>query len=144
MSLQTDQTLLIVVGAHLLAEIQHRPLAQLLRQHVVSWQQDHELEGALQPIVCTDLWYLNDTALLDRPAICVGEPGLNAATAFLANRLDVAFVVEDSYQIQLDAEQIDPHVCIWGVSTDATSCGVELFIERYLDGYLRSVHGVRA
>lgn len=140
------QRLLIVVGAHLQAEVSDRPLAYRLREQVLRWFDEHVDEGmpTLEPIVCTDVWYLNNDDLLREPAIALGRPGLNAASAFLANRLPVAFLIDDTLQVQLDQEFIDQRACIYGADLESTASAVDLFVERYLDAYLRALLGMPA
>ncbi len=138
----TDTLLLVVVGAHLRAELTDRPLAYGLVDQIESWQQRHVEAERLAPLVCSDMWYLNAAELLSRPTICLGRPGVNAASAFFANRLPTAFVLEEAFQIQLDLEFITMQACVWGVNAAATASGVELFEDRYLDSFLRSAHGM--
>lgn len=138
--------LLIVVGAHPRAERFDRPLAHRLA-HAIECRlgdQRHRADPSaeddfidLAPLVCTDLWYLNDSPLQRQPVVCIGEPSINAATAYLANHLPTAFVIENTLRIHLDPEFIEAQACIWGVNSAATSSGIDLFIERYLDGFLR-------
>ncbi len=140
-SIEPLQRLLIVVGAHLLAEVSDRPLAYRLRERILRWLDEHLREGdrALDPIVCTDVWYLNNDDLLRDPAIAIGRPGLNAASAMLANRLPTAFLIDDTLQVQLDQEFVDQRACIFGADTQATASAADLFVERYLDAYLRAI-----
>jgi len=81
---------------------------------------------------------------LSRPTICLGRPGLNAASAFFANRLPTAFVLQETFQVQLDLEFITMQACVWGVNAAATASGVALFEDRYLDSFLRAAHGMPA
>lgn len=138
--------LLIVVGAHLLAEVSDRPLAYRLRERILHWLDDHADEElpALDPIVCTDVWYLNNDDLMREPSIALGRPGVNAASAMLANRLPTAFLIDDTLQVQLDQEYIDPRACLWGADVQSTASAVDLFVERYLDPFLRSILGLPA
>ncbi len=122
------RTLPIVVGAHLLAEANHRALADDLRLAC-----EERLDGALVPIVCTDLWYLNNDDLRRQPTICIGAPGLNALTAFLADKLPTAFAIDDRLAIQYDPEFADHACAVWGVDTPATAEAVALFIDKHLD-----------
>ena len=142
----TDSMLLIVVGAHLIAELADRPRAYQLAQQIVDWQKQHldTDEPWLSPIVCSDMWYLNSTQLMARPTICLGKPGVNAASAYFANRLPTAFVIEQSFQVQLDVEFIDMQACIWGIDAAATSSAIETFETRYLDSFLRAAHNLPA
>ncbi|UCD76142.1 MAG: hypothetical protein JSV91_04310 [Phycisphaerales bacterium] len=141
MDLNPESLLLIVVGAHLQAEANDRPLANRLRDRIVQWQDTNGCaEDGITPYVCCDLWYLNTTDLMERPTIAIGDPEFNAATAYLANRLPTALVVDESLRVQLDPEFIELNACVWGVNPTATAGGVDLFVDRYLDGFLRSVH----
>ncbi len=140
----TDTLLLVVVGAHLRAELTDRPLAYMLVDQIEGWQRRHVEADRLAPLVCSDMWYLNAAELLSRPTICLGRPGVNAASAFFANRLPTAFVLEETFQVQLDLEFITMQACVWGVNAAATASGVELFEDRYLDSFLRAAHGMPA
>jgi hypothetical protein len=134
--------LLIVVGAHLEAELADRPLGYRLQNDVVRWQQKTPEAVPLAPMVCTDLWYLNASELMLRPTISVGRPEHNAVSAYFANRLPTALVIDRSLQVQLDPEFVTLQACVWGVDEPATRSGVELFVQRYLDSFLRSAHAL--
>ena len=56
--------LLIVVGAHLEAELADRPLGYRVQDDVVRWQRKTPEAVPLAPMVCTDLWYLNASELM--------------------------------------------------------------------------------
>ena len=142
--IDVDDLLLLVVGAHLRAEIADRPVAERLRSQILAWIAATDCEFPLQPIVCTDMWYLNDADLLARPSIIIGEPSVNAAAAYFANRLPTAFVVDEQFEVQLDVEFIDLHACLWGVGHEATQASVEAFSLRYLEAFLRAAHGLAA
>lgn len=131
---------LLVVGAHLEAEVTDRALGYRLREQILAWQAGADCPQPLRPVVCTDLWYLNNQPLRQRPAISIGRPEINAATAFLAGRLPSAFMIEQAYCIQLDPKYIDLNVCIWGTDCRRTASAVDLFTERYLQEYLENVH----
>ena len=134
--------LMIVVGAHLEAELADRPLGYRLQNDVVRWQQETPEADPLAPIVCTDLWYLNARELMLRPTISVGRPEHNAVSAYFANRLPTALVIDGSLQVQLDPEFVTLQACVWGVDEPATRSGVDLFVERYLESFLRSAHSL--
>ncbi|MDZ4829805.1 MAG: hypothetical protein SGJ09_06355 [Phycisphaerae bacterium] len=138
----TDDLLLVVVGAHLRSEIADRPLADRLVRLIRDWQRvtlDEE-DPAMLPLVCTDLWFLNDRDLMRQPCIAIGEPGLNAATAYYASRLPRSYVVEDVCAVQFDPQFLESSVCLWGVDARATEAAFDAFVTRYLDEYLRAVH----
>jgi hypothetical protein len=137
----TETLLLIVVGAHLRAERHDRPLARRLREQVRAWIDAYELgDNRLDPIICTDLWYLNQPELMLRPTIAMGDPEHNAATAMLATRLPTALVVENRLRIHLEPEFVELKACFWGLNPSATGSGLALFTERYLDPFLRAAH----
>jgi hypothetical protein len=136
------QLMMIVVGAHLEAELADRPLGYRLQNDVVRWQQQTPEADPLAPIVCTDLWYLNARDLMLRPTISVGRPEHNAVSAYFANRLPTALVIDGSLQVQLDPEFVTLQACVWGVDEPATRSGVDLFVERYLEAFLRSAHSL--
>jgi hypothetical protein len=137
MEINPQVLLPIVIGAHPTAEIEHRPLGYRLSQ-IVAERATAIIEDAhsLIPLVCSDLWYLNDGALLQRPTIAIGDPSINAATAFFSNRVPTAFVIENVMRVHLDPELIDLHACLWGVDRSSTASAVETFIERYLDEFV--------
>jgi hypothetical protein len=139
-----QRSLLIVVGAHLEAELADRPLGYRLRDDVLRWQHRTPEADPLLPVVCTDLWYLNAAELMVRPTIAVGRPEHNAVSAYFANRLPTALVIDESLQVQLDPELVSLQACVWGIDRQATSSGVDLFVQRYLEPFLRSAHGLPA
>lgn len=152
--------LLIVTGSTIAAEMRDRPLAYRLRERVLARvdamrQADPDRNAAVagagngdggggggstdvQPVVCSDLWFLNAKDLADRPMIAVGEPNSNAATALVSSRLPTAFIIEGSLRVHLDPEFIDLRAAIWGVSAAATAAAIDLFAERYLDEFLNA------
>ncbi len=140
---QTDNLLLIVVGAHLRAEEADRPLAYKLRKRILAWLAGHadRLNIDLAPIVCSDLWYLNHDHLQQRPTISIGGPGVNALSAYFAQQLTIESGQEQQPQVvlQLDPEFTDLRVCIWGMDHPLTAQGVELFCRDYLPAYLTAV-----
>jgi hypothetical protein len=140
----TEELLLVVVGAHLRSEIADRPLGERLVRLIRDWQATVLEAGdtALLPVVCTDVWFLNDRALMQQPCIAIGEPGHNAATAYYAARLPKVYVIEDVCAVQFDPENLDGSVCIWGNDARGTEAGFEAFVARHLDRYLRAIHFV--
>jgi len=150
-----DALVLIVTGATIAAEMRDRPLAYRLREKMLAWVDREAAEAAkrlasagtsdnaerprLQPVVCSDLWYLNARELSGRPAVAIGEPTCNAATALISNRLPTVFVIEGSLRVHADVEFIDLRAALWAVSAAATASAIDLFAERYLDGFMRSI-----
>lgn len=137
-----DGTLLIVVGAHPSAERDHRPIAYALRDQVRGMlaQGRAERGGAVpEVLVCTDLWYLNDESLKGLPTISIGEPGVNALSAFLASRLPSAFVIDDVLIVQVDPEMHTPLASCWGATPHETTRAVEVFVDKYAQAFVETL-----
>jgi|GEM_PF-930995 len=214
------QQVLIVVGAHLRAEIADRPLAYQLADAIRLWRSDHAawLNINLEPVVLTDLWYLNNEELQAKPTISLGGPGVNALSNAFSKTMETTVQEDDSptsrsreedpldhdpldrdtsdhdtsdhdtpdsdlpntasddaagptapppgntpidphadqdpqdsqgntapepheptVLIQFDPEYTDLRCCIWGTDHGLTLKGVDLFIENYLDRFLKAV-----
>jgi hypothetical protein len=143
MPIETARLLPVVVGAHPRAEIADRPLAYRLVTAIRQWQRQNieNEEARLIPMVMSDLWYLNDRELLLQPSIAIGEPGVNAASAYYGTRLPKAYVVDGQLQVLADLEYLEPSVTMWGVDASATRTALDWFIARHLAAFLESVHG---
>ena len=141
LSVDAASLLLIVVGAHLRAEMADRPLAYRLQEQIQSWLGDHrdELGVEIRPVVCSDIWYVNQPQLQRRPTISLGGPGVNALSAYYAQKLTAALVSDDQLMVQLDPEFVDLRVSAWGVNHEMTVRVLQLFVDKYLDDYLRAV-----
>ena len=136
-----DDKVFIVVGVHLRAEEGDRPLAYELRDRIEQWKSEHveSLTDPLDPVVLTDVWYLNQEDLQRRPTISIGGPGVNALSAFFAQQLpEESEVDEQQVVIQIDPDFTDLRVCIWGTNHELTRQGVDLFAQQYLEGFLRA------
>lgn len=126
-----------MTGAHLRAEVGDRPLAYMLREEIERRLANRFGDDApLDPVVCSDVWRLNDESISTRPTISIGGPGVNALSAFLGDKLASVFVVEDQLLIQADLEWNDLSVCVWGMDHERTIAAVQSFVDRYLDAFL--------
>jgi len=139
--LDTDISLLITVGAHLKAELNDRPTAYRLLESVQDQlqRQTGGTDWPVHPIVCTDVWYLNNNELHSRPVISVGGPGVNAVSAYLYQKLPTALAVEEQLVIQLDVDFADLRCAIWGTDAGHSNSAVELFEKKYLAEYIKAV-----
>ncbi len=126
--------ILIVVGAHLSAEVYDRPLAYRLREAVLDALGSG---GPDRVIVCSDLWYLNRDQLRGLAAVSVGGPTVNAFTAYLGDKLPSVFVVDGRLMVQMDPGA--PLACCWGIDAESTAAAVEAFAERHLEQWLGAV-----
>lgn len=135
------RVVLIVVGARLRAEVADRPLAYKLQKRIRRWLARHRetLATTIEPVVCSDVWYLNSEELQARPTISLGGPGVNSLAALLAEDLDEEPEEQNQVLIQIDPEFTDLRVSIWGTDHALTSKGLDVFCRQYLDGFLRAV-----
>ncbi|HYE01910.1 MAG TPA: hypothetical protein VD963_01615 [Phycisphaerales bacterium] len=150
--INTEELILIVTGAHLRSEVGDRPIAYGLRERMDRWLQDRLGEatpgapdldpqapaGRTRPrlVVCSDLWYLNDANLREQPTVSVGGPGVNALTAYLADKLPGVLVVDDVLMVQMDPGLDRLVASVWGINHAATVTAADAFAERYLDVFM--------
>ena len=135
---EAGRTIAIVVGAHPRAEIADRPWAGRLARMIRATLRSRGLDGdmAPQPLVITDVWCLNDDQLRLQPTIAIGDPSVNAASAMFANRLPCAFAIENSCQLLLDPELLEPRACFWGIDDDSTALASARFESKWLEDFL--------
>lgn len=109
----------------------------MLREEILRRLDDRFPDGSpIDPVVCSDVWRLNDDSLKDVPSISIGGPGVNALTAYFGDKLASVFVIEDRLIVQADLKYDDMAVCCWGMDHELTISAVEAFMDRYLDGFL--------
>jgi hypothetical protein len=142
--IDTDQALCIAVGASPRAEIEHRPLAQRLATSMRDWLAAHRAEerGDTLVLTVTDLWLAGDADLAERPCIAIGESSTNAAVAQFALGLPQCVVVDGQYEIRMDPQLDNLRVCIRGAHAPGTAAGVDAFVTRHLDAWMRAAHGM--
>lgn len=123
----------VVVGAHLRAEISDRAVAYELAERVSG--AFARTGSSLAAVVCTDLWYLNDDRLRQRPTISIGEPEVSALSAYLADKLPHAYAVSETLLVQMDLPAGEALVNLWGRGPEETRVAARVFWERYLDHF---------
>lgn len=140
-AVDVDTLLLIVVGAHPRAEHADRPLAYALRAAFEKALARRAEPGSrtLTPLVVTDVWYLNDNSMRHRPTISIGAPGVNALTAYLADKVPSVYVIDDQLIVQLETDSTDTLAAAWGVDAATTAAAVNIFTERYLENFLDAI-----
>lgn len=127
----------VVVGGHVRAELGDRAAAARLAACLDAQLRSHG--PRLRSCVLTDLWYLSDDRFRGQPAVSVGAPGVNALTAYLADRLPSVLSQEAVYVIQLDLEFIALDAACWGATHQATAHACDLFQTRHAAAYARAV-----
>ncbi len=135
--LHLDPWVVIVTGSHLSAEMFDRPIAYRLRESIVRRLHDDGIEHAhARVVVCSDLWYLNQTNLRSLPTISLGGPNVSALSAFLADRLPSVLAIDHVMVVQMDAQGDPPAASIWGIDASTTAAAAEAFAEKFLDEFL--------
>ena len=135
-----DKLLLIVVGSHPRAEVADRPVAYDLGHRMEQWLGAHAEADPpdLQPLVLSDVWYLNHAELHRRPALSLGGPEVNALSAYFYPRLPRTLEVEQRLVIQVDPQWLDLRAAVWGADGPQTRAAVDLFRQRYMEDYLQA------
>ena len=144
--IESDRLIPIVCGVQLKAELGDRPLAYRVEAEVR--RRLEELLGKpvpgelpkLTPIVLSDVYYLNNEELQNRPAIAIGGPGVNLLAANLVEELPTALTIENVLVVQMDLELKDLRCSVWGMDHLSTVRAVETFIVKgYLDTFVKAV-----
>jgi len=135
------RVLLVVTGAALEAEVEDRPKAYQLAQRIHAWQDQQAiaLTDRVEPVVCSDLWYLNQQDIGQTPTISVGSPDRNALAAYFAQRVEAPDIEQEQTVIQFDPEFVDLQASVWGTNEAMTSQAIEIFCGSYLDPFMRAV-----
>lgn len=138
--LNVDCMIPLVVGAHPRAEQSDRAIAYRLRDRMLLWLSNHadDVDEPVTPIVLSDVWYLNDASLRERPSVSIGGPGVNAFAAYLADKLPSAFVIDDRLMVQMDPQMCDVVASCWGQTSADTLRAVDMFCEKYLDQFMEA------
>lgn len=139
MPLEDDPSglILLVTGSTLRAEICDRRLAYRLRRAILRRLPE---ETVWEPVVISDIWYLNSESLQNQPTISVGGPGVNAVSQLFYSRLPTRLGIDGVLLIQMDAEMQDQRCCVWGMDHERTVEAVRLFVKRgYLDEFLTGI-----
>ncbi|MEM9166016.1 MAG: hypothetical protein AAGB48_03220 [Planctomycetota bacterium] len=127
---------LVIVGGHLRAELGDRAAATGLACTLDA--RLHTLGSHLRACVVTDLWQLNDDRLAACPAVCVGAPAVNAATASIAGRVPSVLSAEGRLVIQLDLTYRELTAACWGATHTETASACILFAEKYAEPFARA------
>jgi hypothetical protein len=135
-SVINEETIIIVVGATIAAELVDRPAAELLRDHI-----DHR--GGSNPfrrgiVIGDNAWYEQTEAavIADNPVIAVGGPRTNRLTAEFGQWKPRPPSKEGTYPIPVSGTRIGtgffrknqkgrPQVALWGHDANAVRVTVE-------------------
>jgi hypothetical protein len=132
--LDTDETVLIVTGTEIPAEMNDRPLAYGLKSEIDRRGEGKPFRGA---VVVSDGWYAQNRIFHLCPVVAIGGPGVNALAASLANDLPMIVRQGDRVFVQGSWDGEQKRASLWGVDRTATAQAVEAFVrDGHCDSFL--------
>ena len=138
--LDLDKTVLVATGVSVRAEQVDRPLAYRIAEAITDRL---GTETVWQPLVISDVYYLNTDELHRCPVISVGGPGVNRLSAVLFREIPSVLTIDNILIIQMDARLKDRRCCLWGMNHDQTVEALDLFLKLgHLDRFLAGITGI--
>lgn len=135
--IDTDETVLIVTGSDIPAEMNDRPLAYHLKTEIDRQGQGKSYRGA---VVVSDRWYAENRIFHLCPTVAVGGPGVNAVAAALVNDLPMLVKRDDRIFVQGAWDGDMKRASLWGLDRLATALAVEAFLkEGFCADFLKRV-----
>jgi hypothetical protein len=134
--IDTDETILIVTGSDLPAEMNDRPTAYALKREI-----DRLGEGRpwREAVVVSDRWFADHRVFHLCSTIVIGGPGVNAVAAALINELPALVARDERVFVQGAWDSETKRVSLWGADRVATSEAVVVFLrEGYCAQFLNS------
>ncbi len=131
----TDETVLVVTGIEVPAEMNDRPLAYRLKAEIDRRGEGTPFRGAL---VVSDTWFAQNRLFHLCPAVAIGGPGVNALAASLVEDLPMLVKRDDRVFVQGRWDGEEKRASLWGMDRSATAQAVRVFLEEgYCDAFLR-------
>jgi hypothetical protein len=123
--IDTDETVLIVTGSDVPAEMNDRPLAYALKAEI-------DRLGAGTPwrvgVVVSDRWYADNRLFHLCATVVVGGPGVNAVAAALVDDLPMIVQRDERAFVQGAWDGESKRVSLWGLDRVATAQAIEIFV----------------
>ncbi len=136
---ETEQFILVVVGASLRGEMKDRALGYRLADEI---RRRLGKGSPWRALVISDVLYLNDQRLRRMPTISIGGPGVNNLGGVLFRELSSVLTVDGVLVVQMDPDQVDHRCSLWGMNHDQTVEALDLFLKLgHLDHFLAGVTG---
>lgn len=134
--MDNQQRIYLVTGSNLRSEEHDRPLAYYLRDRMLG--QLGEGKQHLVTVV-SDILYLNNKPIQNCPCVAVGGPDVNAVTSLFYETVPYALAIDNVLVVQMDLFMQHKNVALWGMSPEATSDAVEIFLQdRYMGEFLKA------
>jgi hypothetical protein len=129
--IDTDETVLIVTGTEIPAEMNDRPIAYRLKEEIDRRGTGHTFRRA---VVVSDHWYAENRIFHLCPTVAVGGPGVNRVAAALLNDLPMIVQRGERVFVQGNWDGETKRACLWGADRVATAEAVEWFVDDGLCG----------
>lgn len=134
--IDTDDTILIVTGTEIPAEMNDRPLAYRLKAEIDRRGEGKTFRGA---VVVSDGWFAQNRIFHLCSAVAVGGPGVNALAASLVEELPMLVRRGDRVFVQGKWDGEEKRASLWGMDRSATAQAVGVFLEEgHCDAFLRA------
>ncbi len=131
----TDETVLVVTGIEVPAEMNDRPLAYRLKAEIDRRGDGKPFRGA---VVVSDAWFAQNRIFHLCPAVAIGGPGVNALAATLVEDLPTLVKRDDRVFVQGRWDGDEKRASLWGMDRAATAQAVRVFLEEgWCDAFLR-------
>jgi len=131
----TEETVLVVTGIEVPAEMNDRPLAYRLKAEIDRRGEGKPFRGGL---VVSDAWFAQNRIFHLCPAIAVGGPGVNALAATLAGDLPMLVKRGERAFVQGKWDEEAKRASLWGMDRRSTAEAVEIFLtEGFCEAFLR-------
>jgi len=138
----TDETVVLVIGASATAVERDLPLAQRLQAEI-----DRRGDGLAyrRAVVVSDAWYLENRPFHLYPTIAIGGPGANGVSQEFSALLPTLYNRLEQVFVQADFEGEAKRAAVWGVNADHTGAAIEVFMTQgFLDDLLGRIWRFRA
>ena len=134
--IDTDDTILVVTGTEIPAEMNDRPLAYRLKAEIDRRGAGRTFRGA---VVVSDLWFAQNRIFHLCATVAVGGPGVNALAATLVQDLPMLVRRDDRIFVQGKWDGDEKRVSLWGMDRFTTAEAVDVFLtEGHCDAFLKA------
>jgi hypothetical protein len=123
--IDTDETVLIVTGSEIDAEMNDRPVAYQLKGEI---DRRGGGRGFRRAVVVSDHWYAENRIFHLCPTVAVGGPGVNRVAAALVGELPMIVQRGERVFIQGAWDGESKRASLWGADRLATAEAVERFV----------------
>ncbi len=135
--IDTEETVLVVTGTELPAEMNDRPLAYHLKAEIDRRGQGR---GFRKAVVVSDAWFAQNRIFHLCAVVSVGGPGVNALAGTLVNELPMLVKRDDRVFVQGKWDGDEKRISLWGMDRATTRQAVETFIaDGYCEQFLSAV-----